>query len=224
MTTWIDADYRGGRLPTGAQVGELWTAVQPTAAEGGTGSAAVRVLHVATPTIRPREMTERVRKALDDGAPPVIRLSPGRVGHRYPLEDWALAPLPALCEREGWALAVDYGADADARLGELACFAGSAPEVAVLLLGNLVDELSGVWRLLDRCPNVLVQLLPGVEAAVCVAACNEFGAHRFVYGSGGRAAGPIETLAESLDELTRTAVFADNARLLDDCSWRDTYL
>ena len=49
---------------------------------------------------------ERARRLTASAGRRVIRLCPG--GHRYPLVDWVLSPVPELCEREGVAVVLDF--------------------------------------------------------------------------------------------------------------------
>jgi hypothetical protein len=184
----------------------------------------VRRQFVGAPSADPCSMIARLRAAIDAGAPRVVRLFPAGGGHGYPLEEWVLAPLPAICEREGYALALDYGADANVPIGEVARFARSAPEVPMVLLGTHLGVNLGAWRLLDRCPNVLMQLTPAGDADARVDAVRRFGAHRFVFGS---RRFEIDSGMPQFGELTphdRAAVFGGTARLLDHLRWREQYL
>jgi hypothetical protein len=157
------------------------------------------------------------------GAPRVLRLRPGAAEHGFPLVDWAVEPLPAVCEREGYALALDYSASAPLPLTEIAGFACSAPEVPLLLLGDRLCEQPAIWRLLERCPNVLLQITNRAKHEDLAAGIETFGAHRFVYGSGG-AGNANEALIGGLDEADRTALLSGNARLLDSLTWREKWL
>jgi hypothetical protein len=52
---------------------------------------------------------ERARRLTASARCRVIRLCPG--GHRYPLADWVLSPVPELCERERIAVSLDFASE-----------------------------------------------------------------------------------------------------------------
>jgi hypothetical protein len=219
VTAALDCDYRRFAGSDGWQ--ERWTTGTSSEADICAG-VSVRRQHVATPTRDPRDMIAAVTAALEHGAPHVIGLRPTADGQLYPLADWVIAPLPALCERESYALAVDYG-DAAPALGEVAEFARLAPEVPLLVHGDSFDGNPGIWRLLDRCPNILLQVTAGASAEVLGEAVADFGAHRFVYGSRTGSVTRAELFSE-LADADRAAVLGGNAALLDQRKWRDSYL
>ena len=113
---WVDVDGAPSISATEATCGETWVVDRQPAfarrsSSPGSPSAGGRIRRqfVFTPSRDPWDAVTSARRAMDAGAPRVLRLFPGPLGHRYPLVDWALAPLPAVCEREGFGLAVDYG-------------------------------------------------------------------------------------------------------------------
>jgi hypothetical protein len=216
--TWIDVDHRAGPPPSRDDEWELWSADADSSV-----ARTARIQHVASPSVDPRDTIAEVRKALADGAPGLIRILPGTQPHQFPLEEWALAPLPAVCEREGIGLAVDYASCSEVDVGGLARFAREAPEVAILAMADLVHRHSAVWRLFDRCPNVLAQVRPTFDPQTLAAVVDEFGAHRFVFGSSGHRIDSLPSVTASLSEAS-SAILHDNARCLDDRTWRDRYL
>lgn len=179
---------------------------------------------VFVPSCDPWDAVNRAREAVQAGAPGVLRLSPGPMGHRYPLLDWVLEPLPAVCEREGYALAIDSTYSGVLPLAEWATFACSAPEVPLVLLGDKLCGQPVIWRFLDRCPNVLLQISNRTNAAHLAAIVENFGAHRFVFGSGGTARTADEKLLAVLREDDRVALLSGNARDLDSLGWRERWL
>jgi hypothetical protein len=222
--TPADADgYRSGH--------EVWVA--PALATGSTdeawsettsGGALLRRQFVFVPSADPWESVNTARMAMDAGAPRVLRLRPGALGHRFPLVDWVLEPLPAVCEREGYALALDYGSSGALPFAELARFACSAREVPLLLLGDRLCEETAIWRLLDRCPNVLLQITNRARPADLATGIETSGAHRFVYGSRGVGSSADETLLAGLEADDRAALLSGNARQLDSLGWREAWL
>ena len=191
--------------------------------ETTSSGALLRRQFVFVPSPDPWESINTARKAMEAGAPRVLRLRPGALGHRFPLVDWVLEPLPAVCEREGYALALDYGPSGALPLAELAGFACSAPEVPLLLLGDRLCEQPAIWRLLDRCPNVLLQITNRARPADLATGIEIFGAHRFVFGSRGVGSAG-ETLLGALEADDRAALLRGNARELDSLGWRERWL
>jgi hypothetical protein len=222
MSIVVDTDHQVLEHCPAERAAEVWTrTLEGTAVTpGGT----VRHQHTAVPTLIAHDILDAIRAALAAGAPRVVRLCPGPGGNAHPLADWVLAPLPAWCEREDVALAVDYGAGRAAPLSEVAHFARSAPEVPLLLHGDRLGADPADWRLLDRCPNVLLQVTADVDATLLVAAVDEFGAHRFVFGSRDRTSPLAESTFGALSDSAREAVLGGNASLLDERGWRDRYL
>jgi hypothetical protein len=210
---------------------EVWVAPRPAAvptdeawSETTSGGALLRRQFVFVPSPDPWESVKTAQVAVEAGAPGVLRLCPGAPGHHFPLIDWVLEPLPAICEREGYALALDYGPSDALPLVELASFACSAPEVPLLVLGDRLLEQAAIWRLLDRCPNVLLQITNGARPADLATGIETFGAHRFVYGSRGVGSSADETLLAALEADDRAALLSGTARQLDSLDWREQWL
>jgi hypothetical protein len=233
---WIDVDrsIKEATETVGcADIAEVWLASRPDETDVfarledpcpiGATVRARRQFVAMPPGARPQIMAE-LTEAVAAGAPRVIRLYPSGGGHGYPLEDWVLVPIPAVCERDGYSLALDYGAGASAPLGEVARFAHSTPEVPMLLLGRHLDVNLGALSLLDVAPNVLLEVTPTLTALCLESAVDRFGAHRFVFGTHD---GPVKTAALPLAGLSaddRVSVAGANARMLDDGEWRNRYL
>ncbi|GAA3152374.1 non-ribosomal peptide synthetase component F [Kribbella aluminosa] len=188
------------------------------------GGALLRRQFVFVPSPDPWEHVHAAQRAMEAGAPRVLRLRPGIPGHRFPLVDWVLEPLPAICEREGYALALDWGPSGALPLAELASFACSAPEVPLLLLGDRLFEQTAIWRLLDRCPNILLQITNRAGPVDLATGIETFGAHRFVYGSRGAGSCADETLLAALEVDDKAALLNGNARQLDSLGWREQWL
>ena len=222
MSIVVDTDHRVSDHRPAEGAAEVWTCTPGAAA--ATPGRTVRHQHTAVPTLIAHDVLDAIRAALAAGAPHVVRLCPGPGGNLYPLADWVLAPLPAWCEREGVALAVEYGAGRAAPLSEVAHFARSAPEVPLLLHGDRLSADPAEWRLLDRCPNVLLQVTADVDETLLAAAVDEFGAHRFVFGSRYSTTPLADSTFGALSGGAREAVLGGNASLLDERGWRDRYL
>ena len=74
---------------------------------------------------------ERARRLTASACRRVIRLCPG--GHRYPLVDWVLSPVPELCEREGVAVVLDFAPEA-VKWAEAVAFARHYSPVPMVIL------------------------------------------------------------------------------------------
>lgn len=229
----VDTDASPTRAESGRHISgeELWVAPRLATVrtdepwqEATASGAVVRRQFVFVPSPNHWESVDHAREAMDSGAPRVLRLRPGSLGHRFPLVDWVLEPLPAVCEREGYALALDYGPNGAIPLADLDSFGCSAPEVPLLLLGDKLCEYPAIWRLLDRCPNILLQVTSRARPEDVLTGVTTFGRHRFVFGSRGIGAEADAKVLALLDDEARRAVLSENARQLDSLSWREEWL
>jgi hypothetical protein len=177
---------------------------------------------VVSPMLDPGRLGSRIDQAIAAGAPSVLKMHPGPHGDGFPLATWVLDPLTALCERHGYALAVDYGSSEPAPLVELDAFARLAPEVPVLLLGHHLAPALGFGRLLDRCPNVLLEVTPAAAPEQVGEAVSRYGAHRFVFGSRGKDV--TDPLLFLLGDADRETVLRTSAKQLDHRTWRNEFL
>jgi hypothetical protein len=151
----------------------------------------------------------------------IIRLCPGPLGHGYPLVDWVLSPLPESCERDNLALAIDYQ-ETDIPWVDVVGFARSFPAVPMILIGAAVGEDRALAAALDVAPNLIIEL-SGLRASLGFRPLLEqFGAHRFVYGSGGRR--PEDLITRQLDPSALAAVFAGTADAIGSGAWRESHL
>ncbi|MGC0367465.1 hypothetical protein ABH922_005517 [Rhodococcus sp. 27YEA15] len=223
----VDTDASSAEAARQGSGYEAWVpelSVTETWQESSSSGALLRRQVVFVPSLDPWESVDSARAAVRAGAPGVLRLNLRSTKGALPLTEWALDPLPAVCEREGYALALDYGPTGTVPLTELAAFACSAPEVALLVLGDRVCEQPAVWRLLDCCPNVLLQVTDQTAPASLAAGVGTFGAHRFVFGSRGSATGADAVLLAALEADDQVALTSGNARALDTLEWRQRWL
>jgi len=171
------------------------------------------------------DLAMRVAAARAAGAPSVVRVCPGPRGHGYPLESWAMSPIPELCEREDLALVVDFGERIDYPWSELVAFARSCSRLAIVALGA---PLSGptAARALDATPNLIFDTsgLEGAPIASLVASlAASHGAYRLVFGSGRSGVTP-DDIAAVLGGEDSEMVLSATARRLDKGSWGNEFL
>jgi hypothetical protein len=133
------------------------------------------------------ELEQRLAAYRRAGAPAVLRLYPGEHGHRYPLEDWAVTPLPELCESEDLCLALDFGpVGAAYPWQDLMRLARTYPRLPVLALGAPLDGPTAA-RALDAAPNLLLEVSCEIgtgDADALPRLVKTHGAYRLTYGSG----------------------------------------
>jgi hypothetical protein len=189
-----------------------------------------------TPGMRPclvampgpiEELERRVVAHRAAGAPGVVRICPGPEGHGYPLEPWALSPLPEYCEREDLALVIDVGAPAAGAgfpWAEIVRFARAYPGLAIAALAAPLVRPTAA-RALDVAPNLVLETsaLSKADAAEFAELVRSHGAYRFAYGSG---AGGSDTafVAGALDAADADVVLAGTASHLAEGTWGATYL
>ena len=167
------------------------------------------------------DWAERGMHAGSSGACRMVRLCPGPKGHGYPLVDWVISPLPETCERENVALAIDYQ-DSGIPWSEVVSFARAYPAVPMIVTGAAVGEDRTIQAALPVAPNLVIEL-SGLRTGQGLAPLVErFGAHRFVYGSGGR--GSETRIPRELAPSVLEALVAGTADAIESGAWRETYL
>lgn len=181
----------------------------------------LRAQLTAFPPLSGYDSPARVIGMTRDGASRVIRLQPAQ-RRGFPLRPWVLSPLPEHCEREGLALALDYwGADAPDWV-EVVEFARAYPPLPMVLLGrSLLNELAAPAAL-EAAPNLIVE-----TSEFCPRLCDlvsEFGAHRFIYGSGAFAATANQAAPAPAEDVAAERILVENARELESGRWREDYL
>lgn len=167
-----------------------------------------------------KELEHRLGRYRAAGAPAVLRLFPGRSGHNYPLEPWAISPLPELADREELTLLIDMGRPGDAfPWAEMVRFARDYPRLPMMALGApLAGPLAP--RALDTAPNLLIDtsgLAPeNLQAFAPLVATH--GAFRFAYGSAGRGVG-LAQIAAVLGEDDARAIAGGTADEIARAEW-----
>lgn len=167
-------------------------------------------------------LQQRLMHYRERNAPPVIRLFPGAAGHGYPLEDWALSPLPEFAEREELALMVDMGGPSQAfPWSEIVSFARDYPRLPVVAIGA---PLGGpvVARALDATPNLILETsaLCAEDLGAFVGRVKDHGAFRFVFGGGLDA----NNLAVALGGADSLMVSAGTADEIANLKWGSAHL
>jgi predicted TIM-barrel fold metal-dependent hydrolase len=135
----------------------------------------------------------------------VVRLCP--TGHRYPLADWVLSPIPELCERMSFTLLLDF-APADPPWLEVVSFARAFPSVPTVLLG--VGAERAAPAALDAAPNLILQL----EGSFSPELVAIYGGSRFVAAA----------VSADLPERDRELILHGNADALADGSYAEQWL
>jgi hypothetical protein len=187
----------------------------------------VRAQVTALPPVTGSDAIDRVVDAIAGGACRAVRVAPGARGHRYPLADWVLTPLPEVCDREGLALAVDWGGSEHIAWQEVVSFARAYPGLPLVLVGADLELDRAIPAALECAPNLVIELSALATVAPLAQLAARVGQHRFVYGSGGRAdSGLLGAIREGdgLDDSTRTAVLAANADALGSGRWAAEFL
>jgi hypothetical protein len=216
------------RLPA-LGIDEAW--VTPEPARSGdperfdhlTPDGAVRSVPVLVPPTGRRGAFERARQIARETTLRVARVCPG--GHRYPLLDWVLSPLPELCDRERMALLVDLAPD-PVDWQELTEFARAFPSLPLLVLGTAPGGDRALPAALDRTANVVVEAGPGTDVDALVDLVDSFGPHRFAWGSGAGDAGFAARgrIEAALSDDDRDAVLGGTAAALADGSYGERHL
>jgi hypothetical protein len=224
----VDINGRFGQPSAG--VDETWVMNpevrrgDPAAYDGAPGASANVREYIVTLPDALGTLPDRLKTRRGQGAPAIVRLCPGVGGHGFPLESWAVSPIPEFCEREELALAIDYG-DAAFPWSEVVAFARAYPRLVVLALGA---PLSGptAARALDATANLVFDTsgldgaadLPALAAMV--RAC---GGYRVAYGSG-QSRVDIAEIERALSPGDAATVFSGTAGHLQAGTWASEYL
>jgi predicted TIM-barrel fold metal-dependent hydrolase len=233
----VNHPVRGpGDLPTGSRADEVWVVNDASRRDlPQRGDAELldachahhprlRAQIVALPPTTGDDHPSRAIEAAAAGSCRMIRLCPGPGGHRYPLADWVLAPLPETCEREGLAIAIDYlDHSVDPPWEDVVRFARSYPGVPVVLIGPGIGVDRAAAAALDAAANLIFETSRGKGGKAIRSMVEGFGSHRFVFGTGGTEASNDE-LAGELDEPDWKAILGGNADALHRGAWTETYL
>jgi hypothetical protein len=158
------------------------------------------------------------------GAPcRIARVCP--TAHGYPLVDWVLSPLPEICARGRMALVLDFATDR-VPWRDVADLARAFPALPLVVLGGRLGDERAIPAVLDATANVVVELSRVRDAGALAHLAGVFGAHRFVWGSGGSdQAGRLRSaLAAALEPDAGAGVLGDNARALADGTYVEAYL
>ena len=197
----------------------------PAAYDGAMPAVAnVREYLVAMPTTV-ADLAKRVAARRATGTPAVVRICPGAAGHGYPLEAWAVSPIPEFCEREELSVAVDFGNIAYYPWSEIVAFARTYPRLAVIALATPLGGPTAM-RALDATPNLVFDT-SGIATAADLTAFAELvrtcGAYRVAFGSGIAKTKPAE-LARVLSAADAATVFLETAAHLDVGTWASEFL
>lgn len=159
------------------------------------------------------------------GAPAVMRLFPGEHGHGYPLEDWALSPIPEFCEAEDLCLVLDFGPVGSAYpWSDLVSFARHHPRLPILATGAPIDGPTAP-RALDATPNLLLEVsceTETEEAAALPALAASHGAYRLAYGSG--RGGHSDAAFAALDPAQAEIILLTTPSQIAAGTWGATHL
>jgi hypothetical protein len=169
------------------------------------GSETLRALPVLVPPTGTNGAYARAREIIRSAPLHVVRLCPA--GHRYPLADWVLSPIPELCERQSFTLLLDF-APADVAWLEVVAFARAFPSVPMILLG--VDGERAAPAALDAAANLILHF----EGAVSASLVATFGGSRFVAASA----------TGDLPDPDRELILRRNAEALADGSYAGQWL
>jgi hypothetical protein len=191
-------------------------------------SLLLRPLLTFVPSRREHDPLRRLRAGSARYACRAVRLCPGKLGHRYPLVDWVVSPIPESCEREGATIVLDYSGVAETvPWVEVVGFARAFPRIAMILVG-LDSRDAALEAALDVTANLIIQIPATTDVTSLVELVRRIGNHRFVYGSGGAfreaEAAVLRDGWELLDEHDRRAILGENAAALESGAWQETYL
>jgi hypothetical protein len=224
----VDVNGIAGRAPA-AGFDETWV-MNPDARKGDpatrdgalSAKTSVREYLVTLPDAM-NVLPGRLSAIRARGGPAVVMLCPGPAGHGFPLESWAVSPVPEFCEREELALAVDYGA-APFPWSEVVAFARAYPRLALLVLGAPLGGPTAM-RALDATANIVLDTsaIGAHETNAVAAIARAGGAYRLAYGSGESRVSPSEIEATLRPEDAAT-VFSGTAAHLHAGTWASTFL
>ncbi|HVZ13750.1 MAG TPA: hypothetical protein VG894_04755 [Bauldia sp.] len=225
----VDINGRAGQPPPPG-VDETWVMNpdvrrgDPVAFDGTLGAIANVHEYVVTLPNALGTLADRLTARRRQGAPAIVRLCPGISGHGFPLESWAVSPIPEFCEREELALAVDYG-DAAFPWSEIVAFARGYPRLAVLALGAPLGGPTAA-RALDATPNLVFDttgLSSAADLPAFAAMVRACGAYRVAYGSGTSRVNMSE-IERVLSVTDGDAIFSGTAGHLFAGTWASEYL
>jgi hypothetical protein len=225
---------RNGGVAKGTRTDEAWVmdprarrddpaSFDMTGFKNGDGETRIRPYLVAMPgSLDELELRLARHRAAD--APGAVRICPGLDGHGYPLEPWALSPIPEYCEREDLALVIDVASPLEYPWADLVRFARGYPRLTIVALGAPLGGPTA-RRALDSAPNLLLETsaLAGDGSCLFADLVNAIGAYRFVYGSGASRANQSAVVA-ALSEADAQVVFSGTAHQLANGTWGVTYL
>jgi hypothetical protein len=222
----VDID-RIGRGEVAFGVDEAWV-VDP--ADRRMGAMTSRALSGGRPqlVIRPgpiAELEAAVERNRAAGGPRAVRLCPGSDGHDYPLEPWAISPLPEYCDREGIAILIDPGPSSIGYpWAPIVRLARDHPSLVVVALAAPLGGTVAA-RGLDAAPNLILETsaLTDDDGEAFARLVATVGGHRFAYGSGDAVVSP-SVVASSLRDDSAPAVLSGTADLIDRGAWGPTYL
>lgn len=188
------------------------------------GSSSLYPVPVLVPPTAVPGAYDRARRLAATARCRVVRLCPG--GHRYPLADWVLTPLPELCQRERLALMLDFEPD-PVRWDETVAFARSYPSLPMVLLDAEIGADRALPAALDAAPNLLLHVGRLCSLEDLIRLTDAYGPSRFAWGSGhpeADAARESIAAAERLGGEVRAAILHGNAQALQDGSYAETFL
>ena len=170
------------------------------------------------------ELERRVAAHRAAAAPAVLRLCPGPERHEFPLEPWAVSPIPEYCEREEIAIAIDFATTATGYpWAEVVRFARAYLRLSVIALGPPLNG-STPGRALDAAPNIILETSGGdAEGTEIARLVGSHGAYRFAYGSGAARRAPL-AVARGLAEADAKVVLAATADQLATGKWAAMHL
>jgi hypothetical protein len=226
----VDINGRAGRAAA-VGIDETWV-MNPDARRGDPAQYDGSL--VAVPNVREYVVTlpnamatlpERLKARRAGGGPAIVRLCPGPAGHGFPMESWAVSPIPEFCEREELALAIDYDGAPAFPWSEVVAFARAYPRLAVLAMGAPLGGPTAA-RALDATPNLVLDTSGAARAADLPALAEmvrSCGGYRIAYGSGDSPVsfGEIERVLRADDAAI---IFSGTAARLHAGTWASEFL
>jgi hypothetical protein len=206
--------------PRAARTGD--PAAGDALAEACAGIDALQVMPVLVPPTGAPGALERAQEIAASATLRVVRLCPH--GHGYPLVDWTVSPLPELCDRERMAMLLDF-APSDPPWRDIVDLARRHPALPLVAIGRLTGATHTVPAVLDATANVLVDLSGHPDPRAVPGLVATFGAHRFVWGSGGSPGAMAgRSRLEGLAEEDGAAILGGNAAALGAGTYAETFL
>ena len=170
------------------------------------------------------DLDGRVKASRAAGAPAVVRVCPGTAGHGYPMEPWAIGPIPEYCEREDLVIVAGFGEDVAFPWSEVVAFARSYPRLAFVALGAPIAGPTAA-RALNAAPNLVLDTsgIAAAELPALAVLARSHGAYRLAYGSG-KGAVNVRQIVDALDAADAAMVLCGTAERLDKGTWGSEYL